>query len=70
MVRAGKRALDNRYEKKYGRDETEGIPRCLMAAKFRTEHDPTGENTLKHWISPGQIQELPPTSISRALHSL
>ena len=31
-----------------------------MAAKFRTERDPSGENTLKHWIALGQIQELPP----------
>ena len=49
-----------RYEKKYGRDENKGVPRCLMAAKFRTEQDPTGEYALRHWISQGQIQELPP----------
>ena len=49
-----------RYEKKFGRDENTGMPRCLMAAKFRTDRDPTGEMTLKHWISTGQIQELPP----------
>jgi len=47
-----------RYEKKYGRDESAGIPRCLMAAKFISFHDATGEATLKHWIAQGQIQDL------------
>jgi len=47
-----------RYEKKYGRDENQGIPRCLMAAKFISTVDPTGEFTLKHWIAQGQIQDL------------
>jgi hypothetical protein len=28
-----------------------------MAAKFRTDGDPTGEATLKHWIALGQIQD-------------
>ena len=48
-----------RYEKKFGRDENTAIPRCMMATKFKGEGDPTGENTLKHWISAGQIQEHP-----------
>ena len=47
-----------RYEKKYGRDESDAQPRCLMAAKFISNHDPTGEVTLKHWIAQGQIQDL------------
>ena len=42
-----------RYEKKFGRDENAGIPRCIMAAKFRTDQDPTGEKILAHWISVG-----------------
>ena len=46
-----------RYEKKFGRDENAGIPRFIMAAKFRTDQDPTGEKTLAHWISAGQIQD-------------
>ena len=46
-----------RYEKKYGRDENEGIPRCVMAAKFRSSVDMTGERTMQHWISQGQIQD-------------
>ena len=47
-----------RYEKKYGRDEARGIPRCLMAAKFISLQDPTGEKTLQHWVAQGQIQDL------------
>ncbi len=47
-----------RFEKKYGKDETKAIPRCIMAAKFMNHMDPTGEMTLKHWISQGQIQDL------------
>ena len=47
-----------RYEKKYGVDENVGIPRCLMAAKFISAQDTTGEVTLKHWIAQGQIQDL------------
>ena len=47
-----------RYEKKYGIDENLGIPRCLMAAKFISAKDVTGETTLKHWIAQGQIQDL------------
>jgi len=47
-----------RYEKKYGVDEQEGIPRCLMAAKFISPADPTGEKTLCHWVSQGQLQDL------------
>jgi len=50
--------LMQRYEKKFGRDENKAIPRCLMAAKFRHACDPTGEITLQHWISLGQIQDL------------
>ena len=50
--------LMQRFEKKFGRDENKAIPRCLMAAKFRSSIDPTGEETLKHWISQGQIQDL------------
>jgi hypothetical protein len=33
-----------RYEKKYGIDENVGIPRCMMAVKFSSQTDPTGEN--------------------------
>ena len=47
-----------RYEKKYGRDENQGVPRCLMAAKFISSVDLTGERTLQHWIAQGQIQDL------------
>ena len=47
-----------RYEKKYGRDENCAVPRCIMAAKFISANDPTGEQTLKHWIIQGQIQDL------------
>ena len=47
-----------RYEKKYGRDEAKGKPRCLVAAKFISAHDVTGEKTLQHWIAQGQIQDL------------
>ena len=43
---------------KYGRDENNAIPRCLMAAKFGSQVDPTGERTLQHWVSQGQIQDL------------
>ena len=35
----------------------EMTPRCLMAAKFRSDKDPSGELLLKHWISMGQIQD-------------
>jgi len=48
-----------RFEKKYGKDENDGIPRCLMAAKFINMQDHLGEETLKHWIACGQIQEHP-----------
>ena len=48
----------HRYEKKYGVDENLGVPRCLMAAKFISPNDSTGEETLKHWIAQGQIQDL------------
>ena len=50
--------LTQRYEKKIGRDECQAVPRCLMAAKFISASDPTGENTLSHWIAQGQIQDL------------
>ena len=50
--------LMQRFEKKFGRDENQAIPRCLMAAKFGNDLDPTGEETLKHWIKQGQIQDL------------
>jgi hypothetical protein len=50
--------LTQRYEKKFGRDENTAVPRCLMAAKFISAMDITGDNTLKHWISQGQIQDL------------
>ena len=50
--------LTQRYEKKFGRDENQAVPRCLMAAKFISAMDITGDNTLKHWISQGQIQDL------------
>ena len=51
--------VTQRYEKKYGVDESVGIPRCLMAAKFISPNDPTGELTLSHWVAQGQIQDLP-----------
>ena len=51
--------VTQRYEKKYGVDESVGIPRCLMAAKFISQNDPTGELTLSHWVAQGQIQDLP-----------
>ena len=35
----------------------EMTPRCLMAAKFRCDRDPSGELMLKHWIVIGQIQD-------------
>ncbi len=54
----GSPTLIQRYEKKYGRDENNAIPRCLMAAKFINVHDAVGEVTLKHWIAQGQIQDL------------
>ena len=47
-----------RYDKKYGRDEHQSLPRCMMAAKFISAIDPTGEITLKHWVQQGQIQDL------------
>jgi len=47
-----------RYEKKYGRDENKAVPRCIMASKFISQFDATGEATLAHWISQGQIQDL------------
>ena len=47
-----------RFEKKYGVDSHEGIPGCLMAAKFSSAADPTGEKTLQHWVAQGQIQDL------------
>jgi len=50
--------LIQRYERKYGRDESNAIPRCIMAAKFISNMDTTGENTLQHWIKQGQIQDL------------
>ena len=49
--------LAPRYENRFGRDESKALPRCLMAAQFRTEGDPTGEICLKHWISLGHIQD-------------
>ena len=51
--------VTQRYEKKYGVDESVGIPRCLMAAKFISPIDPTGDKTLSHWVAQGQIQDLP-----------
>ena len=50
--------LMQRFEKKFGKDENKAAIRCLMAAKFRNDVDPTGETTLQHWISLGQIQDL------------
>ena len=50
--------LLQKYEKKYGRDDNQGMPRCLMAAKFISAVDLTGEKTLQHWIAQGQIQDL------------
>ena len=34
-----------------------------MAAKFISFQDPTGETTLQHWISQGQIQDSPIKSL-------
>jgi hypothetical protein len=53
-----------RFEKKYGRDENNAIPRCLMAAKFIGAMDVTGERTLCHWVAQGQIQDLHQAFIS------
>jgi len=50
--------LIQRYEKKYGKDESNAVPRCIMAAKFISSMDMTGESTLQHWIKQGQIQDL------------
>ena len=50
--------LMQRYEKKFGKDVNKAITRCLMAAKFRNDVDPTGETTTQHWISWGQMQDL------------
>ena len=47
-----------RFEKQYGRDSHEAVPRCIMAATFSSKTDPTGEATLMHWIKQGQIQDL------------
>ena len=44
-------------ERGFGQDVGEMTPRCLMAAKFRGPHDPSGENTLAHWVAMGQIQD-------------
>ena len=44
-------------EKQVGRDFGNMEPRCLMAAKFRTPQDPSGEIMLKHWIAIGQLQD-------------
>ena len=53
----------SRFETKEGRDMNDAVPRCIMAAKFISQFDPTGETALAHWISVGQIQDsrtLPP----------
>ena len=47
-----------RYEKKFGSDKSDALPRCLYAAKFISVTDPTGEVALAHWISVGQLQDL------------
>ena len=47
-----------RYEKTYGRDENRAVPRCLMAAQLISAGDMTGESTLQHCMSQGQIQDL------------
>ena len=60
----GSNTFIQRHEKKYGRDENSAIPRCLMAAKFISALDSTGERTLSHWINQGQIQDLHQTCIS------
>ena len=56
LLREGSPIFMQRYEKKYGRDENKAVPRCLMAAKFISSGDMTGEKTLQHWIAMGQIQ--------------
>jgi len=50
--------LMQRWEKKFGKDEHKAIPRCMMAARFKNELDPSGETMLQHWIKAGQIQDL------------
>ena len=52
-----------RYEKKYGRDESDSQPRCLYAAKFISAMNPTRETPSKHWIAAGQLQDLHTTGI-------
>ena len=44
-------------EKSIGRDMGKMIPRCMMASKFISPSDPTGEVSLKHWVIQGQIQD-------------
>ena len=58
FLKEGSPIFMQRYEKKYGRDENRAVPRCLMAAKFISSGDMTGEKTLQHWIAQGQIQDL------------
>ena len=56
--------LMHRCAKKCGRGERKARPRGLMAAKFTSAHDPTGEATLKHWIAQGQIQDPTPSLLN------
>ena len=44
-------------ERSIGTDLGKMVPRCLMAAQFRTEADPSGERMLRHWVAQGQIQD-------------
>ena len=51
-----------RYEKKSGYEKEEGMPRCVMAATFRTAEDPSGEKMLRHWVAQGHIRDRFPIS--------
>ena len=66
----GSTTFIQRFDKKYGRDENNAIPRCLMAAKFMSAVDVTGERTLCHWIAQGQIQDLHQSYISSVVDTL
>ena len=44
-------------ETTYGSDQGEGVPRCVMASKFISTADPTGEKALNYWIQQGHLQE-------------
>ena len=45
------------FERKIGSDKDLWIPRCMMAAKFISNADPTGELSLRAHIKSGQIKD-------------